>query len=158
MAVANPFYRRIAGVHPDRDAQGNQRRPKIPVEVILGLMWDRRTGVIASDAALSALISEASNYQDGATGNYTPVGLDATELAQFNDLLATVTTGNASAARAERLHKIRITLNMLEFSGLDLGVNPPVPKDNLTGYGPDDMAGTTSVAGGKLGVIRRDSP
>lgn len=160
--VSNPLYKRLAGTHPDRDVRGNQLRPKIMIEAFLALMRARATGEIADDATLSTRVGEISGFQD-VQGAYVPVGLDATELLQANDLLATVTsipmTGAFGAGttaqiasraegqsfRAVRLIKIRETLMVLEFAG-------------LTGFGPDDVAGATvDAVGGRLGVARRDS-
>lgn len=159
MPVSNPLYKRLAGQHPDRDARGNQTRPKIPIEVFLAVLRSFAVGDITGQQA-SDRISEVSYYQD-ATGTPIPVGLDTTEQSQANDLRLTVgtgTTAQASADRANQLIKIRETLMVGEFSGLNLLVSPPAATASVTGYAPDDMAGTTSVAGGKLNVIRRDSP
>jgi hypothetical protein len=159
MAVTNPLYKRIAGDHPTRDQNGQQTRPKIPIEAFLALLRARVVGDIATDQALSDRIGEASGYQLPG-GEYVPVGFDATELAQAQDLIGTVTgiatpggttalqvatRAEGKADRAMKLIQIRETLMCLEFPG-------------LTGFAADDMAGTTGAAGGKLGVIRRDGP
>lgn len=136
MPVSNPLYQRIAGIHPAFDpATGEPLRPKIPIqalqEFIFALAVSNRT--TADAAAFHALVAEVAG-----------VGLDQTETDQVNDLVATV-SGN-TAARTDRILRIRSVLEVLEMGG------------TITGYTPDDMAGTAATAGGKLDVIRRDGP
>jgi hypothetical protein len=165
VSVSNPLYQRLAGADVfGRDSRGNILRPKIMIEAFLALLRARATGEIADDATLSTRIGEISGYQD-AQGVYVPVGLDATETQQATDLIATVVTafpasgafstgttaqiaarGEAHAFRAETLIKIREILMVLEFG-------------QLTGFGPNDVAGATvGAVGGRLNVARRDSP
>jgi hypothetical protein len=134
------------------------------IEAFLALLRARAVGEIVDDATLSARIGEISGYQD-AQGTYIPVGLDATELVQSTDLIATVTSiaqpagapgtgttaqiagrGDGRSARNAVLIKVREILMVLEFGA-------------LTGFGPDDVAGAAvDQVGGRLGVPRRDSP
>jgi hypothetical protein len=159
MAVSNPLYKRLGGAWPERDVRGEQLRPKIMVEPFLALLRAFVTGEI-TQTEFSARIGDVSGVQQD-DGSLLPVGLSTTEFQQAQDLAATVTSiatpGGTSAlqvaTRAEgkadrgmRLIKVREILMCLDIGAL------------LTGYGPDDMAGTTTVAGGKLDVIRRDAP
>ena len=162
MAVSNPFYRRIAQNHPERDARGNRLHSDLNVEATLALLRAKAVGEM-TEAEMNEKFGQISGYQD-ADGVYVPVPLDATELQQANDLIATVlaistpsgTTALLTAQRAEGkadramlLVKVRETLMMLQTTG---GVLP--------GWTVDDMAGAVvnGAAGGKLNVPRRDGP
>lgn len=165
VTVSNPFYKRLKGAHPVLDSAGQPIRPKIGIEILLAALLLRRQGGstgLADDAAVSAFIGENSGRVDP-DGVFVPGTLDTIETAQFNDLLATITQGSTAANKADRgdqLHKIRVVLNVLEMGGTQPSGAPRLNADGaafVLGFDSDDMAGTTTVAGGKLGVIRRDA-
>jgi hypothetical protein len=140
MAQSNPLYWRIARTHPD------PHRPGISVDQFLSILMEWATGAINATQA-NTMIGMMSGYQDESS-NWAVVNvpLDATEQSQAQDLWQTV-QGLGTAQQSMRLHKITSVLRCLEMA-----------QGGLPGYAPDDMAGTTSAAGGKLNVIRRDGP
>jgi hypothetical protein len=137
VTVTNPLYWRLAGTHPVTT------RPFIPADPFLAVLEEWGTGAMTA-AAANSIIQSQSAYADPSGNGSINVGLDTVEQQQANDLFSTV-SGLGQAQQGSRLHKLHNVLYLLSMAG-----------GTISGYGPDDMAGTLAAAGGKLSVVRRD--